>query len=481
QEFREMSDIFFDKEFDYYSSYPQARSSLFVVLINGSLRRAEINELTADLRSTITTDRYTQLTVSHTGGYVIAEDLDKVSSESFSVLGIVIIVLISVILLLTFRRLSYVIIPLVTLALAIIWTFGTMILLGIEFNIIMVAIIPLIIGLGVDYSVYISKRYQEELQHGKGISDAMESAISSVGTAMFLAVVTTIIAFMSNITSNIIPIREFGLVCGLGIFYAFFLTLTFHTSLRWLIDIKSSQKPTIKQDKELFVIDLGTSTASRSVMYYPVLVMIVVVMLTIGAILFAANVRTEFNDKDFLPNEWESLQTQTKLEETFNGSSFSQAYILLELDHANSGSSSNPLVTVETLRSIQTIQENIDNDRYIVIVNGEPRIDSILFHIQNAISDNASLASLVDTDSDLFPDTNEDVQSVFDYLYNTLVIPNTIGAGEGAGQYTTLMRPEVSDVLYKNEAGEYQATIIRVYISTKDSEEVRKMYDELRN
>jgi predicted RND superfamily exporter protein len=481
QEFREMSDIFFDKEFDYYSPSPQARSSLFVVLINGSLRRAEIDELTADLRTTITTNRYTQLTVSHTGGYVIAEDLNEVSSESFSMLGIVIIILISVILLLTFRRLSYVIIPLVTLALAIIWTFGTMILLGIEFNIIMVAIIPLVIGLGVDYSVYISKRYQEELQHGKGISDAMESAISSVGTAMFLAVLTTIIAFMSNITSNIIPIRDFGLVCGLGIFYAFFLTLTFHTSLRWLIDIKSSQKPIIKQDKELFVIDLGTSTASRSVMYYPVLVMIVVVMLTIGAILFAANVRTEFNDKDFLPSEWESLQTQTKLEETFNGSSFSQTYILLELDQANSGSSSNPLVTVETLRSIQTIQENIANDRYVVRVNGEPRIDSILFHIQNAILDNVSLASLIDTDSDLFPDSNEDVQTIFDYLYNTSAIPNTIGAGEGTGQYTTLMRPEVSDVLYKNEAGDYQATIIRVYISAKDSEEVRKMYDELRN
>ncbi|WP_455391762.1 efflux RND transporter permease subunit, partial [[Eubacterium] cellulosolvens] len=481
-ELRQMADIFFDKDFNYYSSNPTTKSTIMVVLINGSLSRTQINDLTKDIQTSVSTDYYTQLTVSHTGSYVISADLDEVSSENFSTMGIVIIVLISVILLLTFRKLSYVLIPLITLALAIIWTFGTMIILNIEFSVIMVVIIPLIIGLGVDYSVYISKRYQEELRSGKSISEAMESAIGSVGTAMFLAVVTTIIAFMSNITSNIIPIREFGLVCGLGIFYAFFLTLTFHTSLRWLIDIKSAHKPTLKKENELYLIKLGTSTASRSVLYYPVLVMIIVVLLTIGAILFGANVRTEFNDKDFLPNDWESLQTQTKIEESFNGSSFSQAYILLELADGI-GAAPNPLVTVETLRSIQAIQDNISDDQYIVRVDGQPRIDSILIHVQNALKSNSTLASIVDRDSDLFPDTDFDVQTVFDYLYETSPNQNLKGDsnGDGAIAEASLMRSDIADVLYRNDAGEYTATVIRVYVSTQNSDEVRKMYDELKD
>jgi len=458
-ELQQMVDIFFDKDFNYNSPEQVARSTIIVVLINGSLQQKAIKRITEDLRSSIT--HYNTLQVSHTGGYVISSDLDEVSSESFSLLGVVIIVLIAVILLLTFRRLSYVLIPLITLALAITWTFGTMILLGIEFTIITVAIIPLIIGLGVDYSVYISKRYQEELHKGKDISAAMEKSISSVGIAMFLAVLTTIIAFMSNITSNIIPVQEFGLVCGLGIFYAFILTLTFHTSLRWLIDIKSPKPPEIGKEKELYLINLGTATASRSVLYYPVLV----------------NVRTEFNDKDFLPNDWESIRTSAELKESFNGSSFSQAYILLESAGLDDGSE-NGIPTVDTLMGIQAMQNNIINDRYIVRINGEPRIESILSHVRNAIENNASLASVVDSNNDGMPDSDSDVITIFDYLF---ALSNNQAPDGSNLEYSLIVRPGINDVLYRDSAGEYIATVIRVYVNIEDSNDVRKMYDELKD
>ncbi len=477
-ELRQMVDIFFDKDFNYYSSTPVVRSTIFIVLINGSLNVDSIKHLTKDLRTSITDDDFPHITVRHTGGYVISSDLDRASSESFSVLGIVIIILISIILLLTFRRLSYMLIPLITLALAVIWTFGTMLLLGIEFTIITVAIIPLIIGLGVDYSVYISKRYQEELRRTKNISKAMENAIGSVGTAMFLALLTTIIAFMSNLTSNIAPIREFGLVCGLGIFYAFFLTLTFHTSLRWLVDMKSSREPELKKEHEPYIINLGTSTASRSVMYYPVLVMIIVVLITIGAILLGLNVRTEFNDEDFLPRDWESMETQAKLMDSFNGSSFSQAYILLEIDGGSSGSNSDVLAMVETLEGIREIEDNIANDQYVVRINNEPRIESILSHVQKAIKSNQTLASVVDVNNDYLPDNDSAVKTVFDYLYASEV--GTSGEAVKVGQFTTLVQPKVEEVLYRDEHGVYQSTVIRIYIQTKDSEEVRNMYQEIK-
>jgi predicted RND superfamily exporter protein len=476
-ELRQLVDIFFDKGFNYNAPEPMLQSTLVLVLINGSLKSTIIKQITEDLRTSITTDDYMQLTVSHTGGYVLSSDLDEASSESFSVLGIVIIILIALILLLTFRRLSYMLIPLITLALAVVWTFGTMLLLGIEFTVITVAIVPLIIGLGVDYSVYVSKRYQEELRRGRSISEAMENAIGSVGTAMFLAVLTTIIAFMSNMTSDIIPVREFGLVCGLGIFFAFFLTLTFHTSLRWLIDIKSSRKPVLHKENELYLIELGTSTASRSVFYYPALVMVVVIMITIGGILFGINVRTEFNDKDFLPSEWESMQTQVKLEESFNASSFSQAYILLEVDDKLGGSNADALVTVAALEGIQAIEDNIKNDKYVVRVNNEPRIESVLTYVKSAISSNGSLAAMVDQNNDSLPDSNDAVETVFDYLI-ALEENQTIADVTGDG-YIEFIRPDVTRILYRDNAGVYSSTVIRVYIHTKDSEEVREMYDEL--
>ncbi len=475
---RQLVDIFLDKDFDYHSQKPTAKSTLMIIFINGSLDDTVLKETSVEIRDTITTDNYNELIISHTGSYLISADLDEASSESFSMLGIAIIVLITIILSLSFRRLSYVIIPLVTLGLAVVWTFGSMILLGIEFTVITVAIIPLIIGLGVDYSVYISKRYQEELHRGKDISESLKIAVGSVGTAMFLAMFTTIIAFMSNLSSSIAPVREFGLVCGLGVFYAFLLTITFNTSARWLIDIKSSKNPRIGKEKELYVVELGTHTASRSVLYYPILVMVVVVVITLAAVTFAMNVRTEFNDKDFLPNDWESLQTHTELEESFNGSSFSQTFILLETTDIDQSNGYGSLATIDVLKKIQDIEENIRNDKYVVRVNDEPRIETVVHHVQNAIRSNLSLAVEVNADSDDLPADDAGVRMVFDHLYLASATSDQDDPGK---QYTFLLQSDIARILSRDENGVYRSTLIRVYITTEDSHEVREMYSELKD
>jgi predicted RND superfamily exporter protein len=479
EDLHQFIDIFFDKSFNYNSKNPSAKSTLVIIFINGSLGESVLKEISKDIRATISTEDYDQVILSHTGSHLIAADLDEVSSESFMILGIAIIVLITVILSLSFRRISYVLLPLLTLGLAVVWTFGTMILLDIEFTVIMVAVIPLIIGLGVDYSVYISKRYQEELRKGSDISEAIIQSVGSVGTAMFLAVITTIIAFMSNLISSIAPIREFGLICGIGIFYAFILTITFHTSVRWLIDIKSDKNPLIGKEKELFVVDLGTSTASKSVIYYPILVLIIVMILTLGAFTFALNLRTEFNDKDFLPNDWESLQTQQELEESFNSSSFTQAYILLEdeLKESELIQGNSNIATVTTLLDIQKIEENIANDKHVVRIEGVARTESVVYHVINAIKNNRTLANIVDSrDNDLFPDDDAGVVKVFDYLFE-----NSNGGGSGFGlQDNNLMHFDISSILYRTSNGHYKSTLIRVYVDVEDSSEVRKMYSELK-
>jgi predicted RND superfamily exporter protein len=478
KDLQQFIDIFFDKSFNYNSRNPSAKSTLVIIFINGSLGESLLKEISKDIRSTISTEDYDQIILSHTGSHLIAADLDDVSSESFTILGIAIIVLITVILSLSFRRISYVLLPLLTLGLAVVWTFGTMILLDIEFTVIMVAVIPLIIGLGVDYSVYISKRYQEELRKGNDISEAIIQSVGSVGTAMFLAVITTIIAFMSNLISNIAPIRDFGLICGIGISYAFILTITFHTSVRWLIDIKSDKKPLIGKEKELFVVDLGTSTASQSVIYYPILVLIIVMILTLGAFTFALNLRTEFNDKDFLPNDWESLQTQQELEESFNASSFTQAYILLEdeLKESELTQDNNNIATITTLLDIQKIEENIANDKHVVRIEGVARTESVVYHVINAIKDNRTLANIVDRDNDLFPDNDTGVEKVFNYLFE-----NRNGGGSGFSLLdNNLMHFDISSILYRTSNGHYKSTLIRVYVDVEDSSEVRKMYSELK-
>ena len=326
-----VADLFLPIDFD-ANSNTKAKSTMILVQINGSLSLSDSKQTAVDLRDRIVNKDYSELKLEHTGASLIGADIDENSNTSFILLGLGIIIFIVIVLALTFRRITYVVLPLLTLLIATVWTFGTMAAFGIEFTVIVVAVIPLIIGLGVDYSVHISRRYQEELKRGKSVDNAMGTTIKVVGSALVLAVITTVIAFMANVTSEIQPIRDFGIVCGLGIFYAFLLTLTFQSSCRYLIDKTAKKSTVIAEEQEPLVIDVGTATATKSVTTFPVLVIIIVAIITTGAVILGMNVRTEFSDTDFLPEDWDAVQTQETMKDEFSAASYSQAFILIEAD-----------------------------------------------------------------------------------------------------------------------------------------------------
>ena len=50
-----------------------------------------------------------------------------------------------------------------------------------------------------------------------------KTAIISVGSALLFATITTMIGFFSNLSSEITPIKEFGIQTGLGILSAFII------------------------------------------------------------------------------------------------------------------------------------------------------------------------------------------------------------------------------------------------------------------
>ena len=95
-----------------------------------------------------------------------------------------------------------------------------------------IVIIPiLLIGLGVDYGIHLTMRFREEVVENGDIDKANKTSIISVGSALLFATITTMIGFFSNVTSEITPIKEFGIQTGLGILSAFIIFVTFLTSL----------------------------------------------------------------------------------------------------------------------------------------------------------------------------------------------------------------------------------------------------------
>jgi predicted RND superfamily exporter protein len=104
------------------------------------------------------------------------------------------------------------------LILAIIWTFGTMGFLGIPVSISTVMIGSVIIGLGVEYGIFMVSRYYEERQD-KGKREALSIAVSNIGASTFGSAVTTTAAFFALTLAAMPMIQHLGQTLALGIIF----------------------------------------------------------------------------------------------------------------------------------------------------------------------------------------------------------------------------------------------------------------------
>jgi len=106
------------------------------------------------------------------------------------------------------------------------WTFGIITLTNIELSPLILAAMPMLIGLSVDYSLHISNRITEFEEQGHTIRDGIVKSYHTTGRAILLSAMTTMIGFAALFLAPLSPIRILGLMLIIGIGSAFFLSLT---------------------------------------------------------------------------------------------------------------------------------------------------------------------------------------------------------------------------------------------------------------
>lgn len=110
----------------------------------------------------------------------------------------------------------------VPLIIGLIWTMGTMGWIDMPLSIATVGIGAMILGLGVEYGVFMLSRYYEERDKGKNQLDSLKVAVPGIGTAILGSGLTTISGFLA-LTLSIMPmLQKLGISLALGIFFCLF-------------------------------------------------------------------------------------------------------------------------------------------------------------------------------------------------------------------------------------------------------------------
>ena len=106
----------------------------------------------------------------------------------------------------------------------IVWLKGISNLVGLKDDLVLSLIVPVaMISFGVDYAFHAIGRYREQRAEGRTSGPAFVAGMTAVSAALLLAFATGATAFLSNLTSGIESINQFGLGAAIALGSAYLL------------------------------------------------------------------------------------------------------------------------------------------------------------------------------------------------------------------------------------------------------------------
>jgi predicted RND superfamily exporter protein len=375
-------------------------------------------------------DRMAGASVTVFGSGILADEFSTVITDSLLIVVPAAVVFIFLFLVIAYRDLMDLLLGLGALLMAIVWTFGFMGLAGIPFSQMLIAVPPLLLAVGIDFGIHAINRYREELALGAEIGPAMRTTTDQLLVAFFIVTGTTVIGFAANFTSDLPPIRDFGLVASVGIVFTFLIFGVFLPAAKVKLDrIRErypvptfSQTPLGSEGSLLSsVLRVGVVVGKRA----PAIFLALMLLLSVGAGVYATGVDTSFSQEDFLPPEdvpdvlydlpepfrpgsYSVTGTLNLLEDRFAAAQQSSATMFIEA----------PMTRESSLESIQRAGQNPPDS--FVSADRKAEYQSVIGVIRSQAARDPEFRRLVDRndpDDDGVPEDN--LQEVYDALLDS--------------------------------------------------------------
>lgn len=164
------------------------------------------------------------LDIDIAGSIAINEELGKTIGSSMGMVTIFGFVGVFVVLYIFFRRPTFILVSVLPIIFATLWTFGTMGLIGIPFTTILTGVFSIIIGLGIDFGIHIVHRFEEDKRR-YSLDKAIENTVVRVGNGITLTTVTTIIGFLALLAATLPLLRDFSVSLSIGVLYSLIAAL----------------------------------------------------------------------------------------------------------------------------------------------------------------------------------------------------------------------------------------------------------------
>ena len=392
----------------------------------------------------------------------VAIDVNLEIADEGRISGIMLIVAIALILILItaiFRSLLITLVSSAGLGMLIIWLKGFSNIVGLKSSIILDLIVPIaILVLGIDYAIHALFRYREEKEKGNPPQRALGNSTYSVGSALVLAMLTTVIAFGSNISSGIESVIGFAIATSIAIFASLIILGIFVPTVVMRYDSWRSRRAAVnitKTDAGFRSSRMGNIVSHVSNNWF---ITIPTILIITGIAAWGwLNLEAKLDPNEAFDPKSDFVTGLDKLDEHAEKKIGEPAYLYIKGDFTQS----------EVLDALKSTVDQLGDNEHVArrTSDGKPDAHAPIFkYLETTVQSSytkeqieaASGVSITDVDADLIPDTPQQLQAVFDYITD-----EGISRDDGSKLYTP---QRIRETFYHTKAGGEDAIIMWIGI-----------------
>jgi RND superfamily putative drug exporter len=193
----------------------------------------------ANLRTYIAAHPYRGVTARVTGDVAINKDYQEQVNSSTNITTIATIILVLGILLVVFRSVVLLVVPLLTIGISVVISSGVVAFLGTHGLIVSsntpIFMIVLLAGAGTDYCLFLASRFREQLQAGHDSADAIGFTMTHVGAAIASSAAAVILGIGGMVFARFGLFNTTGPAVAVGVAITLVAALTLTPALLRLL------------------------------------------------------------------------------------------------------------------------------------------------------------------------------------------------------------------------------------------------------
>lgn len=207
-------------------------------------------------------------------------------------------------LLIGFRSFKRAVVALLPIGVGTLVSLGAMFLLFETLDPITSSFAAVLMGLGIDFSVHLLARYDEDLRHGRTRREALFSSLSKAGPGVVTGAVTTALAFLTVSTTEFTSYGRMGVITAIGLLVALLASLLLLPVALGRGDLNAHENPPLPLGDVGFLARIARSSP------------LLIVLAALGLSLVGTAATPTYNPRflEFLPDSWESTQGLKTLE-----------------------------------------------------------------------------------------------------------------------------------------------------------------------